>query len=309
MRRLSRWLLRIIVSAAMLAVVFSFLPLGEVWEAMQRVPSGIWLAVLAGFLSVHALSAIKWWLLIDQTEVTAWWFLRAHYVGLMGNLCLPGVVGGDIVRCGCLSGRGIPMAKLGVACITDRVLDTLALLTLAIAGGIACDAYKEIAQAAQVVGLCLALGVVAVGAILVLGIHRKPSGPRLRSLMEALEEMVTRPWTLLRSFLIAMFVQSCFVGLSVALGWHTGVNVGLPAWFLAWPLAKLAALFPITLAGLGVRESALVVLLEPFGSSAAAVTAASLVWQTILFAGGLVGGLIALNGTSARITSRQAPAS
>jgi glycosyltransferase 2 family protein len=34
----------------------------------------------------------------------------------------------------------------------------------------------------------------------------------------------------------------------------------------AWPLAKIAAVVPITQGGIGVREAALVVLLAPFGA-------------------------------------------
>ncbi|MEO2049271.1 MAG: hypothetical protein ABGX16_22155, partial [Pirellulales bacterium] len=64
---------------------------------------------------------------------------------------------------------------------------------------------------------------------------------------------------------------------------------------LCWPLAKLAALMPVTMAGLGVRESALILLMQPFGAEASSVAAASLLWQTILFAGGFIGGMVAFS--------------
>ena len=38
-------------------------------------------------------------------------------------------------------------------------------------------------------------------------------------------------------------------------------------WLLAWPLAKLIALAPVSLGGIGVREVALATLLLPCGSN------------------------------------------
>jgi uncharacterized membrane protein YbhN (UPF0104 family) len=72
------------------------------------------------------------------------------------------------------------------------------------------------------------------------------------------------------------------------------VHAPLAAWFFAWPLAKLIATLPISVAGLGVREASLAGFLAPFGAPPAAVVAIGLLWQTIQFAGGLVGGAIVL---------------
>ena len=73
-------------------------------------------------------------------------------------------------------------------------------------------------------------------------------------------------------------------------------------WFLVWPLAKVASLLPISLGGLAVREATLAALLVPFGVRPSAGVAVSLVWQSVLIAGGLMGGLLwlALRKSSAR---------
>jgi uncharacterized membrane protein YbhN (UPF0104 family) len=63
---------------------------------------------------------------------------------------------------------------------------------------------------------------------------------------------------------------------------------------MAWPLAKLLAVAPVSVAGLGVREASLAGLLSQFGAEPAAVVAVGLLWQSILFAGGLLGGLLLL---------------
>ena len=91
---------------------------------------------------------------------------------------------------------------------------------------------------------------------------------------------------------IAVCVQGIFVLLNAFLGAAVGLWVPLQVWFLTWPLAKLAALVPISLGGIGVREVALAGLLQPFGVPAALAVAQSLIWETILVAGGLSAGLI-----------------
>jgi len=64
----------------------------------------------------------------------------------------------------------------------------------------------------------------------------------------------------------------------------------LRLWLFAWPLAKLAALLPLTQGGIGVREAALVALLTPFGAAGHLVLAAGLVWEGVIVAGGLLSG-------------------
>jgi uncharacterized membrane protein YbhN (UPF0104 family) len=49
---------------------------------------------------------------------------------------------------------------------------------------------------------------------------------------------------------------------------------------------------PISLGGLAVREATLAALLTPFGVPFALGVVCSLLWQTVLIGGGLIGGLV-----------------
>ena len=81
--------------------------------------------------------------------------------------------------------------------------------------------------------------------------------------------------------------------LNATLGAAIGIAAGPAVWLLAWPLAKIAALAPVSLGGLGVREAALAALLLPFGVEGTLAVAQALVWQSVLFAFGGVAGLLA----------------
>ena len=74
---------------------------------------------------------------------------------------------------------------------------------------------------------------------------------------------------------------------------YCGLVLPLRVWLFAWPLAKLAAVLPLTQGGIGVREAALVALLAPFGAPGPLVLAAGLIWEGIIIAGGLIAGATA----------------
>ena len=78
------------------------------------------------------------------------------------------------------------------------------------------------------------------------------------------------------------------------LGQAVGIDLPFGAWLLCWPLAKLLALLPISLGGLGVREAALAALLGSFGVGAALAVGQSLLWQGALLLTGAAAGTFAV---------------
>jgi uncharacterized membrane protein YbhN (UPF0104 family) len=92
--------------------------------------------------------------------------------------------------------------------------------------------------------------------------------------------------------LLSIVIQSAFIAATIRLANIADVVAPVAAWFFAWPLSKLIATLPISIAGLGVREASLAGFLAPFGAPAAAVVGIGLMWQTIQIAGGLIGASI-----------------
>ena len=87
-------------------------------------------------------------------------------------------------------------------------------------------------------------------------------------------------------------IQAVLIWLSIQLATPVGVHIPAAAWFFGWPLAKIIATLPLSLGGLGVRESSLAALLVPFGANAAQVVASGLAWQAILYLAGALGALV-----------------
>jgi uncharacterized membrane protein YbhN (UPF0104 family) len=106
--------------------------------------------------------------------------------------------------------------------------------------------------------------------------------------------LVRQPRRLILCLAISMAVQATFIGINIALAAAVQLEAPVGAWFFAWSTAKVIAILPISLGGLGVREAAMSKLLAPFGADPAEVIAIGLIWQTILYASGLIGALAQL---------------
>lgn len=298
-----QWVLKVVVSSLVLGVTLWLLPTSEVWSAIKNIPFSLWLLVLGLFLMGHAVSAMKWWLLTGYGEnvpfITA---LKAHFAGLVANLCLPGVAGGDVVRAGLIFRESQNKTRVAVGSLADRLLDIFGLFLLSCAGALFSIGNRDgFAGPLVKIGVLFFI-VVASILLLVVLLPRLPIKGIKDKVALAMEEFKRQPGTLALCFGLSMLIQSAFISLNIAFAIVSDVNVPAAAWFFAWPLAKLLAVVPISIGGLGVREASLATLLSPLGASPAKVVAIGLLWQTILFAGGLIGGLALL--MSAKLKSR-----
>lgn len=290
------WIARLTVTAIVLAVVFSLVPVKEVWREAQMLPPGLWIGGLVVFLLGHAASAGKWRMLIGE-GVSYPEAFRAHLAGLAANLCLPSVAGGDVVRAGMVMKSAKSVSRLAMGSVADRILDTFGLLILAAVG--AAFAFNP-GQGSQVIWLSLAgvglAGVVgAFAAALVIDRRFQASAPSgkvarvLAAAAGATADLARHPRRLLLCLAISLAVQSTFIGINVAFAEAAKVEAPPAVWVFAWSSAKLISLAPISLGGLGVREASMAGLMRPFGADPAKVIAIGLIWQTLLYTSGLIG--------------------
>jgi len=295
------WVVRVVVSLAVLAIIFVVLPLQDVLSTIRRIDLRDWFLALGVFLVGHVVSAAKWSLLIDAgTGFRA--VLKAHFAGLVANLSLPGVAGGDVVRAAVLYPRSKDKARLALGSLVDRVIDTIGLLLIAGCGLLI--ALHDVQSGPRLLAWVGTLLVVfCSGGFLAVRYHRVvfgwlPATGWVRWVSERLSAttvvMARQKGRLLLCLALSIVVQSAFIATTIGLARAAGVAAPIAAWFFAWPLSKLIATLPISIAGIGIREASLAGFLAPFGASAAAVVGIGLLWQSIQLAGGLFGGLVLL---------------
>ncbi len=293
--------LRVLGSALILALLVHFLHFERLWAAMRRMPLGLWLVVLGGYLSAHVIGVLKWRLMVNLAGagVTFAQAARCYFAGLFGTLFLPSIVGGDVVRLGLALRLARSRAAAVLGSVLDRMLDVVALAGVAGLGAIllpgALDPRSR--RVFWLLAAAVALGLVVTAAVLVMVPARRFSHRMRRRfvrLRRAARAMSSRPQYVLLALALGVTVQSSFVLLAAVVAKACGLHLPVRVWLFAWPLAKLSALLPVTLGGIGVREVALAALLAPFGAPPVLTVAVGLVWETLIVSGGLLAGLASL---------------
>ena len=286
-----RWFMRATISAVAIAVLVSIIPVDAVAEALRRVSVWTWSASALIFFSGHYLNALKLRILIEpartaNSALTAA-CVRAQYAGLVANLGLPGLAGGDFVRAAYLAPL-TGLKRVAVASVADRVIDTATLILLvAVAlplAGIPADIAGPLRDAA--IWIIAGLAIVSLAALMLL---RLRFAAVLQKIWMPLVDLTARRSALFMAGAISLAVQSAFVVTNIWLAREAGITTSVASWFVAWPLSKLIAVLPISLGGIGVREGALVALLAPYGAEREAVLASGVLWQAVLIVTGFAG--------------------
>jgi uncharacterized membrane protein YbhN (UPF0104 family) len=294
-----RWLVRLAASVVLLVVLFQIVPWSEVRAHASRLPFGTWLAILAIFVVGHLLGVVKWRALVNacRARVPMRAAIRAYFAGLFANLYLPSIIGGDVLR-GALIGRGSGRPEAAVlGGIADRLLD-IATMGMLIGGGLLVAGRSIPGAGGQAVTALVLVGILGTVLFIPLAVRRplerwprKTRRPIGRTLV-ALRRLSRSPGSAALAMVLSLVIQALFVLLNAWIGRAIGIEVSLAVWFIAWPLAKLVALLPVSIGGLVVREAALAGVLNQFGVPVALGAVAGLLWQTVNFSGGLLGGVI-----------------
>lgn len=295
-----RWLAGLFV----LYLLVRLLPFAPLRAALGRIPGTRFLAVLMGYLIAHGIGMTKWRMVVNAAgaELDYSTSAQCYTGGLFGTLFLPSIIGGDVVRLAVGLRRSPQPAAVLAGNIADRILDVFAqgglvllgllLLPKALPGGWGTAVERSL----LVAGL-----LVAAAGLLSFFLHRPllrgrsmRFRRRLARFRHALRRVGRKPQVLALGWVMGLFVQGSFTLLTALLAVSCGLVLPLRIWLFAFPLAKMAALLPLTQGGIGVREAALVALLAPFGAAGPLVLAAGLVWEGVTICGALLAGLAAL---------------
>ena len=296
-------LLRWAAALLVLGILLYLLPVAPLRSALARFPLSRFIAVLLIYLVALTGGITKWHTVVNSAGAQLSFAASAqcYTSGLFGALFLPSIIGGDVARLAVGISRSPRPAAVITGNVADRFLDVAAQLTLISLGLMLLPGSLPVPLQAPAKRVLFA-GVVGAAAFLglVLALHRPilrgrsiRIRRRLAQLRHAIRAVSRRPWRLVFGWLLGTSVQGTYVVLTALLGITCGLRLPLRVWLFAWPLAKIAAVMPITQGGIGVREAALVVLLAPFGAPASQVLATGIVWEGVIITAGLLAGLTA----------------
>ncbi|MDX1964370.1 MAG: lysylphosphatidylglycerol synthase transmembrane domain-containing protein [Pirellulales bacterium] len=290
-------LLRIGLSVGLMAILLwrqDWPTLGATFAQLD--PIG-WTLGLAIFLVSQLLSAVRWHSLARPLGFTAGLprFVRLYAEGMFFSLCLPSSIGGDVVKAYRLGNTAASRVLAACSVVADRLTGLCAVLVIGLAA-LAARQWGWSGGGALLLGMvfylvaCLAM----TAALMLSGVLTRRLSPdsRLRKFTVALDPYHDRPSLFWRGIAWGVGVQGCNVLSVMFLGRALGLELQLADYAAVVPLVALATTLPISLNGVGVREGAMVLLLDDYGVSTEVSTTLALVWFTVQVAGGLLGGLV-----------------
>ena len=301
--------LKVGVSVALLGYLLSLIDLGGLLEKLREVDLRYLALAFVLLLLQTGLSSLKWQVILraDGVRMRLPFLIKTYLIGNFISLFLPTSFGGDIYRV--LAARGVnqDLAKSTSSVLFDRLSGLFALISICMLAYVVLpeQPYGVIVLILYVVGVA-GFGLVSSDA---LGRHVEASsiglvkkvGKILVSFRNYRRNARLLTVILLLSFLFQLNLVLINKVYTVALGLEIDFSILL----VIIPLIYLTEILPISINGLGVRESAFAFFFVQIGLTVADALAVSVLIVGMRYLVGLLGGSLLL---ATVIASKTAPA-
>jgi len=259
--------------------------------------------LLAAALIAFALflSAVRWMLVLgdDAPRLGSLW--RWYLIGWFFSLFLPTSVGGDAVRTVALVRADTPAGIALSSIVVERMLGVFALAGLLLVGiFIAPETPMGFFQSLEwsLTPGKVMLGLGALAAFVAVLVPLAARSARVRGLVSDAAGLLVgfreRPRVLGVAILASLGVQALYILVWITLAWAARLEVPFAPFLVYVPFISIAAMLPVTLSGLGLREGAWVLLLAPLGIATASAMSFSLLYYVAGLVVGVAGAILFL---------------
>jgi uncharacterized protein (TIRG00374 family) len=297
-RQAALWTIKVLVSGGLLYVLLSRVDLGRLWETARTASLG-WLAFALGlYLVVLLVSSWRWWLLIHAQHIRAPFrsLVRSYLVAQFFNNFLPSNIGGDVVRIRDTAKPAGSKTLATMVVLVDRGIGLLGLVFVAAVGSTtAAQVNRTIGPVGpeilwSLLAAAIALAVPAVmlpdrvGALLrpLRALHQEWVEERINRLTAALSRFRQAPRSLAFCFAGAIVVQGVLVVFYAAIARALHFHVPVAHLAVVVPMSFIVQMLPVSVNGLGVRETTFVVYLTPLGVPRESALALSLMSAVLI---------------------------
>ena len=303
-KRPPAWLglgLKLIITTILLYYLLSKVSTGPALSRILTMRPAAALGAIGLVLMQVALGSVRWQWIIGLLGAPMALARAARYtlIGQFFNQVLPTAFGGDAARAWLASSDGTPMTVAVRSVLCDRIVGLVALLVIISATFLAMPRIAEtsrpmfnVLRTTAILTAVLLAGLVLVGAPIARRLQglrwARPIGTLVSDLLTALGSKAKSVGTLGASFAAHLSAVAaiclCARGMGIALDAGAALAVV--------PTIVLVAMAPISIAGWGVREGAMVIGLGLLGVSAADALAVSVSYGLVQVGVGVLGGTL-----------------
>jgi glycosyltransferase 2 family protein len=281
--RRTKALLKVLLSVLLLFWLLRTVHLSDILSAVTNAKVGLLaLAVLCQVTS-NLLAGFRWYLtmdILDMQEPPSF-FVKSFFKGTFFNQILPGSIGGDGVRMLDLKALGYGASDAVEGVIIDRGMGLLCLLALCLCGTFLGTDLLPPTVFRGIRVLCIS-GIF--GFVLLAILYRVPVLKKIGwiSFLMHISEKIGRVLSAGRrtaviiAFSVIVHILAIFSIYFISLS--IGQNLGLLIFLVIFPSVVLLTVIPVSFAGWGVREGAMVGLFMSAGADKAPVLLISILY-------------------------------
>lgn len=233
--------------------------------------ANVWLVLLGVVLTAGQipLSSLKWRILLlgRGHRVPYLLLLKSYFIGNVANLFAPTFIAGDTYRAVSIRRYVGTFAKSLPSVIADRATGLVALLALGSAGLGVYFAGEHFAFVILGILASIVVGYAVLVALVIPWLARlaKRHNGRFTTFVSDVAEAFRPTPSLGTAQLLAFLFQANIIVISVVYSASLGLSASVPQLFMIVPCVYLLEMLPISVAGIGVRESAFAALFLAFG--------------------------------------------
>ncbi len=281
--RRTKALIKVLLSVLLLFWLFRSVHPAEILSAATKANIGFLVLAAVCQVASNWMAGFRWYLtmnILDIHELPSF-FVRGFFKGTFFNQVLPGSIGGDGVRMFDLKALGYGASEAFEGVIIDRGIGLLCLLALCLFGTFLGSNLLPQALLRGIKTICIS-GIAGFGLLAILS--RVPIQKKIGwiSFFTRISEKI---WCIFGSgrkigiiIALSVFVHLLAVLSIYFISLSIGQNLGLLIFLVIFPSVVLLTVIPVSFAGWGVREGAMVGLFMSAGADKAPILLISILY-------------------------------
>ncbi len=263
---------KISITAWIVYILVNTIDFEHVGAALQKVIySYVGIAVVLSSLAIGS-TAYRWRLIIscNQDTISSWHAFYHTMVGAFLNQCLPSSIGGDVYRGFMLKQHGLSTSSALGSTLIDRLYGLSSFAVLAALGCLFEWKILMTTFLGEIMLLTVSLIFAGLGGLLSL----RYIGAYLPGILSPFVTLSKAVWATfsqgkktIQILAVSLGTALCIIAGAKMLALSINLDLSLSQAFIAIPLASLVSAIPLSFAGWGLREGAMVVILSAYGIS------------------------------------------
>ncbi len=275
------------ISVALIAIYFAFRNqnLPEIGKTILTLNPLVFVTGLVIFILAQLVFVLRWWMLLKAQRIDIPYIIavRLHFIGLFYNNCLPGSVGGDLLRAGYVSTHTDKKVEAVLSVFFDRAIGLAGTITMAVVffwiiarqdQSFTMEMAQKTANGPLPAYLKpLLLIVAAIFAVVVVAFLATRSGrSKLLYVLKVIEDKglalikkafmavvlyCKKPLVLITAILLTVICQALSIYSFYLVCKGMQIEVSIIYYFAFFPISWVIGVIPISVGGAGIMEGAL----------------------------------------------------